>query len=95
MTKQTKLIKFMLVVLILIPIALFSIAIVQTFVIKNKQNHLLQTQIELQQKQEELNNKNEIYEYKSSEEYKAEQFKHNQYNGQTYGNEGDINVTIK
>lgn len=95
MTKQTKLIKCMLFVLILIPIVLFSIAVVQTFVIKSKQNALTIAQTELSKSQEDLEKQQEIYNYKSSDKYKEEHYKHNEYNGESYGNEGDINVTIK
>lgn len=79
MPKQTKMIKFMIFVLIFIPIVLFIIGIVQTFVLKSRQNELHNSQYTLSQsesKKEELNNESD---YKGSTEYKNEKDKHNGY----------------
>ncbi len=72
MTKQTKTIKFMLFLLIIIPIILFSVGIIQTFVLKSKQNELANANYVLDQKlqtEQELQNEAD---YKSSDEYKDE-----------------------
>ena len=58
MTKQTKLIKFMLVVLLLIPVILFTTAIIQSFILKNSQKKLLEAQNCLNQAQKELDKQN-------------------------------------
>ena len=49
MPKQTKMIKFMLVVLIIIPVVLFFTGIVQTFVLKSRQNELYNNKYTLSQ----------------------------------------------
>lgn len=95
MVKQKKLIKLMLFVLMLIPLILLLTGIVQTFVLKSKQQQLLNAQNELTLSQQELLKQQQIYNYQSSDEYKEENFKHNEYNGQNYGNKGDVNVEIK
>lgn len=72
MAKQTKTIKFMLFLLMIIPIILFSVGIIQTFVLKSKQNELANANYVLDQKiqtEQELQNEAD---YKSSDEYKYE-----------------------
>lgn len=69
MQKQTKTIKFMLFVLILIPLVLFTIGIVQTFILKSKNNQLNQTNAKLEQSIEKEKDLNTEAEFKSSEEY--------------------------
>lgn len=90
MPKQTKTIKFMIALLLLIPIVLFMVGIVQTFVLKSKQNELANSKYNLEQsqtKQEELSNE---YDYKTSDEYLKEHYKHNSYDGKYYGDDGDV-----
>ncbi len=77
MTKQIKLIKFMIVVLLIIPIALFFTGIIQTFVLKSKQDKLTNATQELYASQQELEKQKEIEEYVYSDEYKEEYYKHN------------------
>lgn len=84
-------IKFMLFVLLLIPIVLFVTGIVQTFVLKSTQNKLAQAQIEQAQAQQEYNDLQNEYDYKTSDEYLEEYYKY--YYG--YGNEGDVVVEIE
>lgn len=88
MQKQTKTLKFMLAVLILIPIVLLLIGIVQTFVLKSKQNELYNAKYELAQSNNTKQEKENEFEYKSSEEYLKESFRHND----GYGNDGDIEL---
>lgn len=79
MQKQTKMIKFMIVVLIFIPVVLFLTGIVQTFVLKSRQNELYNSQYNLSQsesKKQELSNEAD---YKGSSDYKNEKDKHNGY----------------
>lgn len=95
MTKQTKVIKFMLVVLIIIPIALLITGIVQTFVLKNAQQNLLEARKALEYYEQEYTNLEDQYNYMQSDEYKKEQQKHNEYDGDNYGDDGDIDVNIK
>ena len=103
MTKQTKLIKFMLIVLMLIPLLLFSVAIVQTFVLKDAHNKLLNAKNKLEQSEQELTKQQQIKDYVFdidengnyviSKEYQEELYKHNQEN--LYGKQDDVNVVIK
>ena len=98
MVKQTKLIKFMLFVLLLLPIVLFVIGVVQTFVIKSEQQKLFNAKKQLELKQKEYQDvssqHNYIFKDKNStngelvltDEYKKEIYKHNE-----YYNEEDIN----
>ena len=81
----------MIFVLLLIPIVLFVTGIVQTFVLKSKQNQLLNAQNELAQQQEEFDNLQNEYDYKTSDEYLQEYHKY--YSG--YGNDGDVVVEIE
>lgn len=102
MTKQTKLIKFMLIVLILIPILLFSIAVIQTFILKNVNNKLLNAKQNLNQAETTLKEEQEKHNYIFdkdengnliiSEEYKKEMYKHNK--EENYGDEGDIAIEL-
>lgn len=86
MTKQTKMIKFMLAILIIIPVTLLVTGLVQTFVLKSKQAELANAQTQLEQSTDQYNNLEDEYNYKTSDEYLEEYHKY--HNG--YGNEGDI-----
>ena len=90
MTKNTKMIKFMLFVLLLIPLVLFVTGIVQTFVLKSTQNKLAQAQNDLTQSTQEYNDLQNEYDYKTSDEYLEEYHKY--YSG--YGQEGDVEIEI-
>lgn len=91
MVKQTKLIKFMIVLLMIIPFILLLTGIIQTFVIKDQQNKLLLAQQELNLKEKELSDADSqhkyIYKDKNTtngelvltDEYKKELYKHNEY----------------
>ena len=84
-------IKFMLFVLLLIPIVLFVTGIVQTFVLKTKQNELAKANADLTNSTQEYNDLQNEYDYKTSDEYLEEYYKY--YYG--YGNEGDVVVEIE
>ena len=88
MQKQTKMIKFMLVILLLIPVILFITGIIQTFVLKNRQNELKSCKYQLEQSVQNEQELIEEYEYKTSDEYLNEYFKHNS----GYGEDGDIKL---
>ncbi len=88
MQKQTKTIKFMLSFLILIPLVLFSVGIVQTFVLKSRQNQLNQTNYNLEQSIEKEKNLQEESEYKSSEEYIKEYQKY--FNNKSENNDKNL-----
>lgn len=79
MPKQTKMIKFMLVVLIIIPMVLFITGVVQTFVLKSKQNELYNSQYTLSQTENKKKELSDEADYKESTEYKEEKDKHNGY----------------
>ena len=91
MAKQTKKVKFLFVVLMLIPLALFVAGIYQTFSLKSKQNDLNNLNATLTQKQEEFSELEKIDEYKSSDEYKNQYHKHE---SDGYGEEGDIQIEL-
>ena len=91
MTKQIKLIKFMIVVLIFIPIILFVTAIVQTFILKNKQAELNNANTYLNERNDELEKQQDILDYVESDEYKQEYKKHNDPNK---GNEEEFSINI-
>ncbi|MBE7074948.1 MAG: hypothetical protein E7376_03115 [Clostridiales bacterium] len=91
MHKQTKTLKFIFFILLLIPIVLFAVGIIQTFVLKSKQNELNalnQSIIVSEQQQTELEKE---LEYKQSDEYKNEYYKYE--NG--YGKPGDIEIVVE
>lgn len=89
MPKQTKTVKFMLAVLLLIPIVLFVVAIAQTFIIKSKQAELSKVQYELAQaKQNEQDLQGEL-DYKTSDEYLNEYYKHH------YGYSENDDIIVK
>ncbi|MBE7082482.1 MAG: hypothetical protein E7378_02225 [Clostridiales bacterium] len=97
MAKQTKKVKFLFVVLMLIPLALFVAGICQTFSLKSKQNELNNLSTTLTQKQEELSKYNQMDDYmfdddELSEEFKKEYHKHE---SDGYGEEGDIQIELK
>lgn len=103
MTKQTKLIKFMLIVLMIIPLLLLCIAIVQTFVLNDANKKLLNAKQQLSQAETTLNEETQKHDYIFdkdengnliiSDEYKEEMYKHNQQ--ENYGNEGDVDIELK
>lgn len=79
MPKQTKMIKFMLVVLIIIPVVLFFTGIVQTFVLKSRQNELYNNKYTLSQSENKKNELQNEADYKDSDNYKDEYNKHKGY----------------
>ena len=99
MTKQIKLLKTMIFVLLLIPVALFFVGLIQTFILKDAQNKLLLANQNLSQAELEYQKFKEQHEYMFNpdgsvkEEYLEEFYKHNP-NG-SYGNEGDVAVIVK
>lgn len=90
MAKQTKMIKFMLVILLIIPIALLTTGLVQTFVLKSKQAELANAQTQLEQSSSEYEAYKNEDEYKSSDDYLKEYHKYK--NG--YGDDGDVIIDI-
>lgn len=101
MTKQTKLVKCMIFVLVLIPIALFFVGVVQTFVLKDAQNKLLEANQNLSQAQQELEKYKEQHAYMFNddgsikEEYLEEFYKHNPNGSIYYGKDGDVVIVLK
>lgn len=93
MVKQTKLIKFMIFVLLLIPVILFFSGLITSFVLNAKETRFTQVQHELEEAKKEEQKQNDIYDYKSSDEFKDEQYKHDQDN--SYGNEGDVIINVQ
>lgn len=97
MPKQTKMIKTMFIVFMLIPIILLLTGVIQTLVLKSKQNDLLKARNNLSNLEEEYDIINQKYDYvynedgTLSEDYLKEYYK---YNG-NYGDEGDIDITLK
>lgn len=82
MPKQTKMIKFMFAVLLLIPVVLFVTGIVQTFVLKSRQRELYGYEYSLSQAEQEKNELQIESDYKDpskSDTYKEEKDKHNGY----------------
>ena len=98
MVKQTKIIKFMLVVLILVPTILLITAVVQTFVLNDAQRKLSIANETLSQTEKEYNNLNQQHNYvynedgSLSEDYLKEHYKHSD---GSYGDDGDIDIVIK
>ena len=86
MTKQTKMIKFMLAILLIIPVALMVTGFVQTFVLKSKQAQLASAKSQLEQSTNQYNELEDEYNYKTSDQYLEDYHKY--YN--VYGNEGDV-----
>ena len=92
MVKQTKLIKVMITILILIPVIMCLIGIITTFVLKSKQAKLLSELQTKTQTEEEYNKQSQIYNYKSSEQYLEDLYRHSQ--EKIYGQNGDVNIEI-
>ena len=88
MTKN-KLAKIVVIVMFFIPIILFTIAIIQTFLLKSKQAKLQKLQTSLQQDQEYYDDLKKQEEYISSDKYEEEYFKYE------YGSDGDSVIIVK
>ena len=82
----------MITILLIIPVFLFVTGIVQTFVLKSKQNELAKSKYALEQSKNEQDELNEEYEYVKSDEYFKDYLKHNEYDGKYYGEDGDIRL---
>jgi len=101
MTKQTKLVKSMIFVLMLIPVALFFVGVVQTFVLKDAQSKLLAANQNLSQAELELEKYKEQHSYMFNadgsvkEEYLEEFYKHNPNGSIYYGKDGDVVIILK
>ena len=93
--KQTKMVKFVFAIALLIPIVLVFVGIIQSVSLQIKRNNLTNSQIELELKEEELKEKQETLDYLQSEDYKNDHYSHEGYNNENYGNSGDIAVEIK
>ena len=93
--KQTKMVKFVFCVLFLVPIVLFVTGVVQTFVIKSEKSKLENVQTQLAEAKQEYEEKSEIYRYMDSDQYLEDYYKHNGYDGEEYGEDGDINIVVK
>lgn len=97
MPKQTRMIKTMLIIFLLIPIILLFAGIIQTFVLKTKQAELLKAKNNLTQAEQEYEVLNQKHKYvynddgTLSEEYLKEYYKHKG----NYGGEGDVDIELK
>ena len=92
--KQTKMVKFVFAILLLIPAVLLTTGIIQTFVIKNSKSQLLSAQNELNKAQTELSQLTETENYINSDQYLEDYYKNNGYDGKDYGKEGDTEIEI-
>lgn len=70
MEKQTKLIKFLIVLMFIVPVILFIVGVSQTFVLKNKQAKLKSLNQTLSQTQQEHEEYLKTEDYLESEEFK-------------------------
>ena len=101
MTKQTKFVKSMIFVLLLIPLALFFAGVVQTFVLKNAQHKLNNANQTLSQAELDLQKYKEQHSYMFNpdgsvkDEYLEEYYKHNPNGSDYYGKDGDKVIIIK
>ena len=93
--KQTKMVKFIFAIALLIPVVLVCVGIVQSVSLQIKRQQLENSQTQLELKKEELKKDQEILEYLNSDEYKNEYQSHEENGDDYYGNDGDIEVTIK
>lgn len=91
MAKITKGVKFLFCVLIILPIALATAGIIQTFAIKAKKQELLKAQNALTQAQQEYETEKDKYDYKSSDEYNDKYLEYEE----GYGENGDIDIELK
>lgn len=88
-------VKFIFASALLLLVTLLFVGIIQSVTLQIKRNELAQSQSVLQQKQQEKEQKQDILDYLSSDEYEEEYYKHEGNDGDHYGNEGDIEVVIK
>lgn len=91
MAKITRGVKFLFCVLIILPIALATAGIIQTFVIKAKKQELLKAQNALTQAEQEYEKQKDKYDYKNSDEYNDKYLEYEE----GYGEDGDIDVEVK
>ena len=92
--KQTKTVKFIFALMLLIPVALFFTGIVQSFVLKHKKNEFNDAKKNLQQQETVYEEKEELYNYLTSDEYIEQYYMHEGYENDQYGNSGDININV-
>ena len=93
--KQTKTVKFIFAVALLIPVVLVFVGVIQSIALQVKRSELTNAQTNLNQKQEELKQQQDILDYLESDEYKNDYYIHEGSGDDAYGNEGDIEVIIK
>ena len=74
--------------------ALFFTGIVQSFVLNYKKNQLNDAKNNLQQQETIYEEKEELYNYLTSDEYKEQYYMHEGYENDQYGNSGDININV-
>ena len=91
MAKITKGVKFLFCVLIILPVALATTGIIQTFVIKAKKQELLKAQNALTQAQKEYDKQKDKHDYKNSDEYNDKYLEYEE----GYGEEGDIDIDVE
>ena len=90
MSKSSKLTKATIIFLFFVPFVFCAIAIVQTFVLKNRQAQLSDAQTKLEQVQSEKETLEGIENYVKSDQYIQD---YNNHHGKT--DDGDIKVTPK
>lgn len=76
MIKTTKLVKFILIVMILIPVTLLLTGFIQTFIIKSKQQQLTNLQTQINNSKQIEQNYLDMEEYIQSEQYQEDYNKH-------------------
>ena len=87
--KQTKMVKFVFILLLIIPAFLLCTAFIQTFILKSRQSELNILQSNLSNLKQEEQVLEEIEGYKSSQDYIDD---YNKHNGKTNGETGDIKI---
>ena len=87
MEKQTKMIKFMIFILLLVPIVLFVIGISQTFILKSKNNELELNNKKLYSAQQKKEETEDSLDYIESDQFLED---YNKYENGKSENENDI-----
>lgn len=90
MAKITRGVKFIFCVLIILPIALATAGIIQTFVIKAKKQELLNAKSSLNQAEQKLQEEQDKLNYKESDEYNDKYLEYEE----GYGEKDDIDIDV-
>lgn len=93
--KQTKTIRVIFAFLLFIPIFLAVIGITQSIILQSRKNALINANTTLTEKEQEEREKQGVLDYLTSDEYKKDYYSHEGYNGEDYGEDGDVEVKLK